>query len=181
MRVIAVSDSRGAVYQPEGLDLEALERHKAATGSVARFPGAAPIGNADLLALDVTVLCLAAIECALTSANAPKVKARIVAEAANGPTAPDADRILHSQGAFLIPDLLCNAGSVIISYFEWAQNMSGYSWDLGTVHQRLEAKVADAFARLVALRDNAQVHTRSAAYCLAVERVAEACRLRGWV
>ncbi len=181
LKVVAVSDSRGGIYAPEGLDWQAVEAHKQATGSVAKFPGSTAISNGDLLELDVTVLCPAALENVITTANAQKIKAKIVAEAANGPTTPEADRILHANGVFVIPDFLCNAGGVTVSYFEWVQNINGYYWDLPTVHERLDAKMTEAFWKVAKMRDAKAVHTRVAAYLVAVQRVAEACKLRGWV
>ena len=181
MTVVAISDSRGGIYNPHGLDWQAVETHKSETGSVADFPGATAISNADLLELDVTVLCPAALENVITGRNADRIHAKIIAEAANGPTTPEADRMLHSKGVFVIPDFLCNAGGVTVSYFEWVQNIGGYSWDLETVHQRLDAKITAAFAKVVAMRERHMVNTRVAAYLVAIQRVAEACRLRGWV
>ncbi|MEI7831750.1 MAG: Glu/Leu/Phe/Val dehydrogenase [bacterium] len=181
MKVVAVSDSRGGIYNPAGFDWSAVEEHKQKTGSVANFPGTTPITNADLLELDVTVLCPAALENVITAVNASKIKAKIVAEAANGPTTPEADKIMHANGVFVIPDFLCNAGGVTVSYFEWVQNIGGYYWDLPTVHERLDAKMTEAFWKVADMRTKMNVHTRVAAYLVAVQRVAEACKLRGWV
>ncbi|HEY3378623.1 MAG TPA: Glu/Leu/Phe/Val dehydrogenase [Armatimonadota bacterium] len=181
MKVVAISDSRGGIYNQQGLDCTALEDYKRATGSVARFPGAQPISNAELLELDVTVLCPSALENVITAINAASITAKIVAEVANGPTTPAADKILHANGVFVIPDFLCNAGGVTVSYFEWVQNISGYYWDLETVHQRLDANMTEAFWKVANMRDGIGLHTRVAAYMVAVQRVAEACKLRGWV
>jgi len=181
MKVVAVSDSRGGIYNPDGFDWNAVQEHKQLTGSVINFPGTQPISNGDLLELDVTVLCPAALENVITAVNASKIKAKIVAEAANGPTTPEADKIMHANGVFVIPDFLCNAGGVTVSYFEWVQNIGGYYWDLPTVHERLDAKMTEAFWKVADMRTKMNVHTRVAAYLVAVQRVAEACKLRGWV
>lgn len=181
LRVVAINDSRGGIYCADGIDWQAALEHKEATGSVAGMEGTQPISTADLLALDVTVLCPAALENQLTGENAHRVRAKLVAEAANGPTTPAADAILHEKGVFVIPDFLCNAGGVTVSYFEWVQNISGYYWDLETVHQRLDAAMTEAFWKVARMRDEKRVHTRVAAYLVAVGRVASAVKMRGWV
>jgi glutamate dehydrogenase (NAD(P)+) len=181
LKVVAVSDSRGGIYNPGGLDAEAVIAHKQETGSVVNFPGAQSITNAELLELDVVVLIPAALENQITAANAGNVKARIVSELANGPTTPEADEILHKNGVHVIPDFLCNAGGVTVSYFEQVQNAYDYYWDLETVHERLDKKMTSAFH---AVHEAAQMHgvnNRIGAYVVAVSRVAEACKLRGWV
>jgi glutamate dehydrogenase (NAD(P)+) len=181
LKVVAVSDSSGGIYNLDGLDHEAVLSHKQETGSVADFPGAKTITNEELLELDVTVLIPAALENQITGANAGNVKARIVAEFANGPTTPEADDILHENGVYVIPDFLCNAGGVTVSYFEQVQNAYDYYWDLETVHERLDKKMTAAFN---AVHDTAQQHdvkNRMGAYVVAVGRVAEVCKLRGWV
>ncbi|HIE39391.1 MAG TPA: glutamate dehydrogenase, partial [Anaerolineae bacterium] len=123
----------------------------------------------------------AALENQITSANADRIKAKIVAELANGPTTPEADEILHKNGVYVIPDFLCNAGGVTVSYFEQVQNAYDYYWDLETVHQRLDKKMTAAFHAVHETAQQYQVHNRMAAYIVAVSRVAEACKLRGWV
>jgi len=181
LQVVAVSDSRGGIYSPNGLDLEAVITHKQETGSVTSFPGTQSISNAELLELPVAVLIPSALENQITIANASNIKARIVAELANGPTTPEADEILYKNGVYVIPDFLCNAGGVTVSYFEQVQNAYDYYWDLDTVHDRLDKKMTAAFH---AVHDTAQKHgigNRMGAYVVAVSRVAEACRLRGWV
>jgi glutamate dehydrogenase (NAD(P)+) len=181
LQVVAVSDSRGGIYSPNGLDLEAVITHKQETGSVTSFPGTQSISNAELLELPVAVLIPSALENQITVANASNIKARIVAELANGPTTPEADEILYKNGVYVIPDFLCNAGGVTVSYFEQVQNAYDYYWDLDTVHDRLDKKMTAAFH---AVHDTAQKHgigNRMGAYVVAVSRVAEACRLRGWV
>jgi len=181
LQVVAVSDSRGGIYSPNGLDLEAVITHKQETGSVTSFPGTQNVSNAELLELPVAVLIPSALENQITIANASNIKARIVAELANGPTTPEADEILYKNGVYVIPDFLCNAGGVTVSYFEQVQNAYDYYWDLDTVHDRLDKKMTAAFH---AVHDTAQKHgidNRMGAYVVAVSRVAEACHLRGWV
>ncbi|MCX7598461.1 MAG: Glu/Leu/Phe/Val dehydrogenase [Armatimonadetes bacterium] len=181
MTVVAVSDTKGGIYCPDGLSWKAALEHKLETGSVVGLPGTKPVSNEELLELDVTVLCPAALENVITAENAANVKARIIAEAANGPTTPSADEILHANERFVIPDFLCNAGGVTVSYFEWVQNINGYYWDLDTVHQRLDQRMTEAFWKVVRAREAHGVNTRVAAYLVAVQRVAEACKTRGWV
>jgi len=181
LKVVAISDSRGGIYNPDGIDLEAAMAQKQTTGSVVNFPGAESITNAELLELDVAVLIPAALENQITGANAGDVKARIVAELANGPTTPEADEILSKNGVYVIPDFLCNAGGVTVSYFEQVQNAYDYYWELETVHERLDKKMTAAFHAVHETAQEHGVHNRVGAYVVAVSRVAEACRLRGWV
>jgi glutamate dehydrogenase (NAD(P)+) len=155
--------------------------HKAKTGSVVKFPGAEPISNQALLELDAMVLVPSALESVLTAQNASKVKAKIIVELANGPTTPEADRILYAAGCYVIPDFLCNAGGVTVSYFEMVQNAYDYYWQEELVHERLDAKMTAAFHAVHAAAQEHQVHNRLAAYLVAVSRVAEAVKLRGWV
>jgi glutamate dehydrogenase (NAD(P)+) len=178
--VVAISDSRGAVHLSTGIEPSAAMKHKTETRSVTELPGSRAISNEELLALDVDVLIPSALENVLTAENASKVRAKIVAELANGPTTPDADAILHEKGCFVIPDFLCNAGGVTVSYFEQVQNASYDRWKLDAVHERLDEVMTDAFHSVYAMREDKRVHTRLAAYLVAVERVADACRLRGW-
>ena len=181
LKTVAVSDSGGAVYCADGLDADAVIAHKRTTGSVVGMAGTRSLTNAELLELDVAVLVPAALENQLTSRNASKVKTRIVAELANGPTTPDADVTLHDKGVYVIPDFLCNAGGVTVSYFEQVQNAYDYYWDLATVHERLDAKMSAAFHAVHEAAQHYGVNNRVGAYVVAVGRVAEACRLRGWV
>jgi glutamate dehydrogenase (NAD(P)+) len=181
LQVVAVSDSRGGIYTPDGLDAQAVIAHKQETGSVINFPGAQSITNAELLELDVAVLLPSALENQITGANAGNVKARIVAELANGPTTPEADEILYKNGVYVIPDFLCNAGGVTVSYFEQVQNAYDYYWELETVHQRLDAKMTAAFHAVHETAQKYEIDNRMGAYVVAVSRVAEACKLRGWV
>jgi glutamate dehydrogenase (NAD(P)+) len=181
LKVVAVSDSKGGIYQPKGLDPDVVAAHKQETGSVVNFPGAQALSNPDLLELDVAVLLPSALENQITTANADKIKARIVAELANGPTTPDADDVLYGKGVYVIPDFLCNAGGVTVSYFEQVQNAYDYYWDLETVHERLDKKMTLAFHAVHEAAQTYKVNNRMGAYIVAVSRVAEACKLRGWV
>src|SRR5918999_1921479 len=164
--VVAVSDSRGGIYAPEGLNYEDVHAFKDATGSVIGFPAAQTISNADILEVDAEILIPAALEHQITSANAARIRAKIVAEEANGPTVPEADEILFSRGVFVIPDFLCNAGGVTVSYFEWVQNQRGMPWELEEVHRRLDRKMTRAFKEPRAAPRRFQVDMRKGAYCV---------------
>ncbi len=180
-KVVAVTDSRGGIYNPNGIDPEAAFQHKQKSGSLAGFGGHQAITNAEILELDVDVLIPAAIENVITDRNAANVKAKIVAEAANGPTTPEADAILHKNGIYVIPDFLCNAGGVTVSYFEWVQNIGGYYWPIEDVHTKLKAKMVQAFHETHNMAQENNVDNRIGAYMVSVQRVAEAMKLRGWV
>jgi len=177
--VVAVNDSRGGVFNTDGLDIPKLMLHKERTGSVVGFPHAEPIGNEDLLALECDILIPAALENAITGANAHRVRARIIAEAANGPLTPEADAILEGNGVFIIPDILCNAGGVTVSYFEWCQNEQHLYWDLHEVEARLERVMNKAFQEVLHLHSDRKVGMRLAANMLGISRVAEATMARG--
>lgn len=181
LKIVAVSDSRGGIYAPDGLDYEKVLAHKAKTGSVIGYPGSKEITNEELLELDVTVLVPSALENVITEANAGNIKAKISVELANGPTTPEADRILHKNGVYVIPDFLCNAGGVTVSYFEMVQNAYDYYWNEDLVHERLDAKMTAAFHAVHNAAQEHKVHNRLAAYLVAVNRVAEVVKLRGWV
>ncbi len=180
-RLVAASDSRGGVYNPAGIKPRELIQHKEKTGTVLGYPGAREISNEELLELDVPVLIPAALENVITQANAPRIQARFVVELANGPTTPEADEILHDRGVYVIPDFLCNAGGVTVSYFEMVQNAYDYYWDEAMVHERLDKKMTAAFHNVHKTAQKFGVHNRLAAYLVAVTRVAEAVQLRGWV
>jgi glutamate dehydrogenase (NAD(P)+) len=180
MKVVAVSDSAGGIYNPDGLDYAAVNAHKQKNGSVSGFQGASAITNEALLELDVVLLVPAALESVITEANASSVKASIVAELANGPTSPEADTILHNKGVHIIPDLLCNAGGVTVSWFEMVQNSYGYYWEEAEVYDRLEKKMKAAFRSIHETACHYKVHSRLAAHIVAVGRVAETMKLRGW-
>lgn len=179
--IVALSDSRGGIHNDKGLDLDAVCEHKARTGSVAKFAGAEPITSEELLELDVDVFVPAGLESVINDANAPNVKSRIVAEMANGPTTPEADEILSEKGIHVVPDFLCNAGGVTVSYFERVQNASMYYWDRETVHARLDKKMTAAYHSVLAASKEYKIDMRQAAYVLAVRRIIEAMQLRGWV
>jgi len=180
-KIVAVTDTRGGVMSKDGLDPEAVLEHKRRTGSVAGMPGTQPISNTEVLELDVDILWPSAIENVLTGDNAGNVKAKIVAEAANGPTTPEADTILHENGVHVIPDFLCNAGGVTVSYFEMVQNFNHFYWTEEHVHGMLDEKMTKAYHAVLAASRQHKAHMRLAAYAVAVQRVAEAVRLRGWV
>ena len=181
LKFVAASDSQGGIHNPKGLDPRAVVDHKRRTGSLRGFPGAEPIDSGALLELPATVLFPAALENVITAENAAKIKARICCEMANGPTTPDADDILVDNGVFVIPDFLANAGGVTVSYFEQVQNTYNFYWPLSEVHQRLDEKMTRAFSGVYQMHTREKVNMRLAAYLVAVARVAEACKLRGWV
>jgi glutamate dehydrogenase (NAD(P)+) len=180
-KVIAVSDSKGGIYSAEGLNPEAVLAHKKKTGSVVGFSNTETITNEALLELEVDILSPAAIENQITGQNAANIKAKIVAEAANGPTTVDADRILYDNGIFVIPDFLCNAGGVSGSYFEWVQNNYGYYWSAEEFNAKLDTLMTNAFNTVLDMHLTKKVDMRVAAYMVSVQRVAEAMKLRGWV
>ncbi len=178
-RIIAVSDSTGCIYNPNGLDISELIRLKAVTGRVAGFPESGLIGPADLLALECEILVPAALENTIQADNAPAVRARIIAEAANGPLTPEADRILENKDVFVIPDILCNAGGVTVSYFEWVQDEQHLFWEAQDVYDRLEHVMKVAFRDVLKIHQERRVPMRIAANMLGIGRVAEAVQLRG--
>jgi glutamate dehydrogenase (NAD(P)+) len=177
--VIAVSDSSGGIHSPDGLELQRVVDWKAEHGTVVGFPGARAVTNEDLLEIECDVLIPAALENQITQANAERIRAKIVAEAANGPTTPEADAILQRQGTFIIPDILCNAGGVTVSYFEWVQDLNRDHWSAKLVNAKLHEVMTRAFAQVIEMAEREQVGTRLAAYLLAVDRVAEATSMRG--
>ena len=177
--VIAASDSTTAVYNRKGLDIPKLIAHKERTGSLRGFPDAEIIPHEALLLLDCEILVPAALENAITEENAHAVRARVIAEAANGPVTPEADRILDAKGVFLIPDILCNAGGVTVSYFEWVQDENHLFWDEQDVNSRLEKVMVRAFNDVLKIHLDRKVSMRLAANMLGVGRVAEANKIRG--
>ena len=181
LTVVAVSDSRGGIYNKGGLEYDAVFAHKQKTGSVTEFPGSEPITNEALLELDVTISIPAALESVITERNANKISAKFLVELANGPTTPEADKILYEAGCYVIPDFLCNAGGVTVSYFEMVQNSYNYYWTEQLVHERLDEKMTSAFHVVHDAAQEHKVHNRLAAYLVAVSKVAEAVKLRGWV
>jgi glutamate dehydrogenase (NAD(P)+) len=179
--IVALCDSKGGVCCKVGIDPEAAYACKNQTSSVCNLPGMETISNEELLELDVDILIPAAIENIITDKNAGKIKAKIVAELANGPTTPEADDILYKNGVHVIPDFLCNAGGVTVSYFEMVQNFYRYTWEETDVHERLDLKMTAAYHSVLNTSQEYKINMRQAAYVRAVERVVEAMRLRGWV
>jgi glutamate dehydrogenase len=179
VNIIAVSDSKGGIYNKSGIDPSKVEDVKTKKGSVVAFKEADAISNEDLLELPVDILIPAALENVITEKNAKKVKAKISAEAANGPTTPGADQILHKNGVFVIPDILANAGGVTVSYFEWVQNLYTFYWTEDEVNKQLERVMVRSFENVYDMHKKEKVDMRTAAYMVAVKRVAEAGLKRG--
>ena len=177
--IVAVSDSRGGVCNSNGLDLRGLGAYKDETGSVVGFSGGEAIDNAGVLEYPCAVLVPAALERVITARNAPKIRAKIVAEAANGPTEPEADAILHERGIMVLPDILANAGGVTVSYFEWVQDLQEMFWEEPEINDRLRTKMVRAFRETLEQSKRHGVDMRKGAYCVAIGRVAEATMLRG--
>ncbi|UCD32925.1 MAG: Glu/Leu/Phe/Val dehydrogenase [Desulfobacterales bacterium] len=181
LQLVAASDSRAGVYNPNGMDAKDVVAYKIKTGTLEGYPEADEITNEELLELDVTVLFPAALENVITKENADNLRCRMSCELANGPTTPDADEILYDKGIIVLPDFLANAGGVTVSYFEQVQNTYNYYWGLEEVHRRLDEKMTKAFHGVHEMHQKENVHMRLAAYLVSVTRVAEACKLRGWV
>ncbi|HXZ37444.1 MAG TPA: Glu/Leu/Phe/Val dehydrogenase [Thermodesulfobacteriota bacterium] len=181
LKLVAVSDSKGGIYNPNGIDPKQVIDHKLKKGSLQGFPGSQAITNEQLLEMDVTVLFPSALENVITDSNASKIKCRVSCELANGPTTPEADEILYANNIFVIPDFLANAGGVTVSYFEQVQNAYNFYWPLDEVHRRLDEKMTRAFHGVYQMYQREKVNMRQAAYLVSVARVAEACKLRGWV
>ena len=177
--VVAVNDSTAGIYNPNGLDIKAVLRHKQETGTVGGFRNADPVSNAELLTLPCDVLIPAALEQQITEENAGRIRARMVAEAANGPTTPEADEILYDRGVFVIPDILANAGGVTVSYFEWVQALQAFSWTESEVNSRLRHIMQKAFNDVQGTAEKYGVSMRTAALITAVQRVADATTIRG--
>jgi glutamate dehydrogenase (NAD(P)+) len=178
-RIVGVSDSTGAIYRPEGLDVKAVLVWKQEHHSVCGFPGTKDISNEELLEIDCDILIPAALENQITARNAGRIQARLIGEAANGPTTPEADEVLYNAGKFVVPDILCNAGGVTVSYFEWVQDLERDFWDIEHVNEKLRAIMKKAFASTLDMSLKEKVNMRTAAYMLAVQRVADATSVRG--
>ncbi|HEX8097419.1 MAG TPA: Glu/Leu/Phe/Val dehydrogenase [Pyrinomonadaceae bacterium] len=178
-KVVAISDIHGGIYNPEGIDIPEALRHLEQTRSLEDFPNAERISNQDLLEIECDVLVPAATENQIRSGNAHRIKCKVLAEGANGPTTAKADEILHSNGVFVIPDILANAGGVTVSYFEWVQDRMGYFWREDVVNERLKDTMVASFNDLCRYADAHHVDTRTAAYMLAIDRVAYDTRMRG--
>ena len=178
-RIISVSDKKGGIYKKDGIDPRKLMEHKQKTGTVVGFPGTEEIGTKDPLIVDCDILVPAALENMIDGKNAGDIKAKILVEAANGPTTPEGDKVLNEKGVVLLPDIYANAGGVTVSYFEWVQNRMGYYWTEEEVDQRLERVMKQAFQDLHEQADKFKVSLRLGTYALALGRVAEAMKLRG--
>jgi glutamate dehydrogenase (NAD(P)+) len=178
-KIVAVSDSKGGIYKADGFNVKAVLAHKSKTGSVVGFPGTTAISNEEVLETNADILIPAALENQITKKNAEKIQAKIVAEAANGPTLPEADTILYERKIHVLPDVLANAGGVTVSYFEWAQDIQGYFWDLAEVNTRLERTMVASYNKVHTTAGEYKVHNRTAAYVVAIQRVVDALKLRG--
>jgi glutamate dehydrogenase (NAD(P)+) len=179
LRVVAVSDSKGGVFNPRGLDLEALEDHRRFRGGVSGFKKAEDISGDELLELPVTVLVPAATEQQITDRNADRVRARLITEGANAAVSPEADQVLHERGVFLVPDILANSGGVVVSYFEWVQDLQAFFWEEEEINTKLHHVITRAFYEVLHTSVNKRIDMRTAAYVLAVQRVANATTVRG--
>jgi glutamate dehydrogenase (NAD(P)+) len=178
-KIVALSDSLGAIYHEQGLDPAAVSRHKQATGSVVGFANAQAMRGQDVLEVPCDILIPAAIEGVITVANVERIQARIITEAANGPTTPEADRVLYKRGVQVIPDILANAGGVTVSYFEWVQDLQSFFWGVEEITHRLEMIMDRSFAAVAEKADQYHCDMRLAANMLAISRVAEATQIRG--
>lgn len=178
-KTVGVTDWKGGVHNPKGLDIEALIAHVKQHKTVAGFPGGDPLGAQDVFKLDAEILIPAALEKQITAANVNDIKAKLIVEGANGPTTPEAHKILHERGVFVVPDILANAGGVTTSYFEWVQDRHGYFWTEKEVNERLEAKMCEAFTVVLETAQKYRVDMRTAAYIVAINRVATVTKLRG--
>jgi len=178
-KILAATDWKGGVYNPKGLDMPALLQWTAENKTVAGFPGSEPISNEQLFGLDVDILAPCALENQITAENQATIKAKMVVEGANGPTTPDAHHALHQRGVFVVPDILANAGGVTTSYFEWVQDRHGYFWTEKEVNERLEVKMVEAFDAVLKTAKKHHVDMRTAAYIVAINRVATVTRMRG--
>jgi glutamate dehydrogenase/leucine dehydrogenase len=180
-KIVAVSDSKGGIYNKNGLDPFKAEEFKAKNKTVVGFEGCEKISNEDLLELEVDILLPSALENVITSKNAKNIKAKISGELANGPTTPEADEILYKNGVYVIPDFLCNAGGVTVSYFECCQNTYNFYWEEDEVNQKLDKIMTKAFHAVHNMAKKHNVNNRVAAYLVAVDRVATSMKLRGWM
>jgi len=178
-KIVAVTDWKGGVHNPKGLDLPKLIEHTRQHKTVDGFPGADPLSNDELWSAEVDVLIPAALENQITMDNAPQIRAKVVTEGANGPTTPDAHHHLHERGVFVIPDILANSGGVTTSYFEWVQDRYGYFWELSEVNTRLEKKMCEAFEDVLQTSLKYKVDLRTAAYIVAISRVGTVTKMRG--
>ena len=178
-KIVAVSDSKGGIYDPNGLNPDKVLQHKRKTGSVVGYENSKLISNEELLELSVDILIPAALEGVITRRNADRINSKIIVEGANGPTTPEADRILYEKGVLVVPDILANAGGVTVSYFEWVQGVTRMQWSIEEVRRRLEDKMVTAFESVYKVSNEKEVDMRKAAMVLAVKRVADAVIARG--
>jgi len=178
-KVVAVSDVNGGIYNPRGIDIPDLQRYVAQHGTVMNYPDTEKVSNTELLELECTVLVPAALEGQITKDNAGRINTRVIAEGANGPTTPNADKILADKGVFIIPDILCNAGGVTVSYFEWVQSLQSFFWSEEDVNRQMERLMVNGFDAVLHEAERKRLAPRMAAYTLAIARVAEALELRG--
>jgi glutamate dehydrogenase (NAD(P)+) len=178
-KIIGVTDWKGGVYNDKGLDVPALVAHVAQHKTVAGFSKADPLAADDVFTTDANIFIPAALENQITEDNASKIKARLIVEGANGPTTPEANKLLHDRGVFVVPDILANAGGVTVSYFEWVQDRHGYFWTEAEVNQRLEAKMMQAYHVVLDTAKQYKVDMRAAAYIVAIGRVATVTKMRG--
>jgi glutamate dehydrogenase (NAD(P)+) len=180
-KIVGACDSKGGVFNAKGIDPKAAFDCKTQTDSVCNLPGVEKVSNEDIIGMDVDILIPAAIENVITVKNAKKVKAKILAELANGPTTPEADDILYANGVHTIPDFLCNAGGVTVSYFEMVQNAYMYYWDEAEVYEKLDKRMTAAYQAVLATSKKYKINMRQAAYVISVKRVVDAMQMRGWV
>ncbi|MBE2280721.1 MAG: Glu/Leu/Phe/Val dehydrogenase [Ignavibacteriaceae bacterium] len=180
-KLVAVSDSSSALYNPNGMNVHELVRHKLQTGKIKGFKGAEEIDRDSALEIEADILYPSALENAINEFNAEKINSKIICELANGPTTPEADIILHQRGIKVLPDILASAGGVIVSYFEMVQDSSSFFWEEAGVNKALEIKIKKAFRSVINAQESNNVHPRLAAMIVGVARVAEACKIRGWV
>jgi glutamate dehydrogenase/leucine dehydrogenase len=178
-RIVAACDSKAGVFSDSGIDIQAALRHKAETKSLAGLPGAKSMSPEDIIGVDCDILLPSALENAITLANVGRVKAKIIAELANGPTTPGSDRVLADEGVFLIPDILANAGGVTVSYYEWVQDQYSFFWSEHQINETLEQTMRTAFKSVYETAQRYDTDMRTGAYILAVDRVAEATKVRG--
>ena len=181
LKLIAASDSKGGVYNKDGIDIESLIKYKKETNALVGFPAVEKISNKELLELETFVLFPAALESVITEKNADNLHCKILCELANGPTTLEADRIIYDKGIMLLPDILANAGGVIVSYFEQVQNSCNYYWGIDDVNQKLKVRITRAFKKVYGVSQSEKVNMRRSSYIIAVNRVVEACKLRGWL
>lgn len=180
VKIIAIMEIDGGIYNKDGIDPDELLAYREKNGTITTYPGCRPIDNEELLTLECDILVPAALENQITLENAKRINAKVIAEAANGPTTPEADEVLAKKGIFLTPDILTNAGGVTVSYFEWVQNFMNYYWTANEVNSRLEQKMVEAFACIYQMSQDYKVGMRMAAYMFSIARLAEVIKVRGW-